>query len=64
AFTKMPEGPENALALITLTEGFREYRGDEISKDELKQINHAQTIASIVLQRFQSRRQEHAQCQA
>lgn len=53
AFTLMPEGPENALALIAMAESFREFRGDDISVDEIRQIEHAQTLSSIVIGRQQ-----------
>jgi len=51
AFTLMPEGPENALALLTLTEMFRAWRGDDLSTDDVLQITHAHEIAAIVLNR-------------
>ena len=51
AFTIMPEGPENALALFVLAEAFREWRGDEITEEERKQVDHALTLSSIATER-------------
>lgn len=51
AFTIMPEGPENALALLVLTEAFTEWRGDAISAGERKQVDHALTLSAIATER-------------
>lgn len=51
AITIMPEDPENALALLALTETFREWRGTAITEEEHRQVDHALTLSAIVTKR-------------
>lgn len=51
ALTLMPAGPENAIALLAMTDAFRAWRGDDITDSERRQIEHGHQLATIVLGR-------------
>ena len=51
AFTTIPAGPENALALVVLVDEFSLLRADKITEGERRQADHALTLSAIALER-------------